>query len=1172
MQGWGIVFAAIAYLLFLFVVASYGDRRKPGAARIQRSPILRATIYSLSLAIYCTSWTFFGSVGLASKSGLDFLAIYLGPLLMITIGYPLFNHVVSVAKKERITSIADFIASRYGKSASVGAFAAVIAVLGTVPYIALQLKAISTSVDTMISQVEPSILRIEGAPVDTPLFISILLALFAVLFGTRNTDATEHHDGLVLAVATESIVKLVAFLAVGLYVTFYLFGGVGDLVQKAAASQFVSENFYGGIHPTRFLIYTLLSFGAFVLLPRQFHIGVVENHSSHELKTARWMFPLYLVLINLFVIPVAIAGMLTFGSSVDADIYVLALPLESKATAISYLVFIGGLSAATAMVIVACVALAIMISNNLILPLFLRLERRERNSGLGLRIDMSGRLLVIRRTTIFVILGLAYAYFEAVGDSAALASIGLLSFAALAQFAPAFFIGLFWRRATSIGALWGLGAGFGTWLYTLFLPTLLDPASTLMLEGAFGFDWLRPQSLFGVSAEPLTHGVIFSLLANALAYIVVSYLRQPLAIERMQASAFSIRGKITDAAPEPDSQVVTVAELKHSVASYLGHERTNRAFDHYFEQRGESANSRELASPDLIAHAEQLLASAIGAASSRLVMSLLLQRHAPSEERTIRLLGDASEALQYNRDLLQTALDQVEQGISVFDSEFRLSSWNRQFRGLLDLPAQMGQVGTPLSDLCEAIALRLEGPQSDTSTFTRQLLETDQTLNIKLAASGRILETQTNALPNGGLVISWSDITERVNAATALTIANETLERRVHERTEELTRLNEDLAKARESAEAANIGKTRFLAAVGHDILQPLNAARLYTSSLVEELAGSDSQKLAGNVDNALESVEDTLGAVLAISRLDAGALTPNITAFPISRLLDRLELEFRPVAQAKGLKLEVLRNDLNVLSDYSLLRRLLQNLISNAIKYTAAGSVTIDARVIRNQIVVEVCDTGTGIKAGDRELIFREFHRLEQGKKAAPGLGLGLSIVRRLASTLDHEIDVITEPGNGSTFKVSLPMAAQEPVQIQPEPDDATSSTDVSSLVVVCVDNDESILDGMNTLLGRWGCKVHLFSDPDKLRPIVRSINPDVLLADYHLDRENGLDVIASVRARTNRDLPAVLITADRSASVRNAARALEVTVMNKPLKPAALRALLKRVSNRIASATAAE
>ncbi len=717
-----------------------------------------------------------------------------------------------------------------------------------------------------------------------------------------------------------------------------------------------------------------------------------------------------------------------------------------------------------------------------------------------------------------------------------------------------------------------MGVGFCTWFYTLFLPTIIGSDAPLLTDGPLGLTWLRPQALFGMQAEPLNHGVIFSLLANTLALVVVSYVRKPLTIERMQAGIFSMRGKMAQTLPEHDGRTVTIAELKHSVGSYLGRDRAKRAFDTYFSQRGGDISNRDLADEDLIARAEQLLASAVGAASSRLVMSLLLQKHDPSEESTIRLLGDASEALQYNRDLLQTALDQVEQGISVFDSDFQLSSWNRQFRQLLDLPTELGQVGTPLTTLCGAISVKLKGDLADPENFIKHLLETDTTSQITLTASGRIIETQTNTMPNGGLVISWSDTTEKANAAQALTIANETLERRVRERTEELTRLNADLAKARESADAANIGKTKFIAAVGHDILQPLNAARLYTSSLVEELSGSTSQQLADNVDNALESVEDILGAVLAISRLDAGALTPNITVFPLSRLLDRLETEFRPIAQAKGLQLTVHRNDLSLRSDYSLLRRLLQNLISNAIKYTKAGSVTIDARVKRNKVVVEVKDTGIGIQPKDQEAIFHEFHRLEQGKRAAPGLGLGLSIVKRLASTLHHEVDVETHPGKGSIFKVTLPLAVPQKTGNDQSRENLQTKSDVSNLVVICVDNDETILDGMNTLMSRWGCQVHLFSGKAGVMAGITSLNPDIILADYHLDHENGLEVIAAVRAATQRDLPASLITADRSAAVRSSASALDITVMNKPLKPAALRALLTQLVKHGNSRTAAE
>ncbi len=1151
MQGWGIVLAALFYLLFLFVVASFGDRRKSDARRFKGRP----AIYALSLAIYCTSWTFFGSVGLATTTGLDFLAIYLGPVIMITLGAPLYSHIVAIAKSERITSIADFIASRYGKSTGVGALATIIAVLGTVPYIALQLKAISSSVEIMVTQYQPSVLETPGVPIDTSFIIALLLAAFAILFGTRHADATEHQDGLMLAVATESIVKLIAFLTIGLFVTFWIFDGAGDMLAKAQASEYVTTNFYAGIHPTRFAVFTLLSACAFVLLPRQFHVGVVENHSQADLKSARWMFPLYLVLINLFVIPVALGGMLSLGTSVDADTYVLALPLAQDATTISLIVFIGGLSAATAMVIVACVALAIMISNNLLLPAMLK---RSRTSEAG---DMAMTLLNIRRAAIFVIITLAFAYFKVAGDSAALASIGLLSFAAVAQFAPSFFGGLIWRRGTARGASWGMCVGFAMWSYTLFLPTLLDPNSQLLLSGPLGIDWLRPQALFGVEAAALDHGVFFSLFANTLAYVVASMSRLPRSIERMQANAFWIRGKRAADRPERLGRAITVAELRATVSNYLGHQRCDRALDRFYRDKGARYDTRELADEDVIHFSEQLLASAIGAASSRLVLSLLLQKHEDAGESTIQLLDDASEALQYNRDLLQTALDQVDQGISVFDRDFRLSSWNRQFRALLNLPAELGQAGIPLARLAEAIAVNSNEEFRSPSDLVKLLLDTDHPFYLTLKNSGRIIEIQTRPVPDGGHVISWNDMTEKEKAAQALQEANETLERRVRERTEELTRLNIDLARARENADAANIGKTRFIAAVGHDILQPLNAARLYASSLSEQLAKSPKQVLANNVDDALESVEDILQSVLAISRLDAGGLTPHFTVFSAQRLMKKLEVEFRPIAAAKGLDFKVVQNSFHIKSDYSLLRRLLQNLVSNAIKYTKSGQVTLDARVVRNQLVFEIVDTGAGIQDEDREAIFDEFRRLEEGKQLAQGLGLGLSIVKRLSQTLNHDVSFSSQLGKGSKFLVSVPLGAAPAATVAQIKSGNAGHSNFNGMLVYCIDNEKRILDGMRILLEGWGCEVVTFADSAPLLAQIKTSVPSFIIADYHLENETGLEVISSARAALGTEVPSVLITADRSAAVRNAARAINVNLLNKPLRPAALRALMESI-----------
>src|ERR1700676_2410257 len=423
LQGWVVVIIALAYIGFLFLVASYGDRRR----ELSRGSTSRLLIYPLSLAIYCTSWTFFGSVGLASRTGCDFLTIYIGPMLMVGLAYPFIIRIVRLAKGQNITSIADLIAARYGKSQAVAATVALIAIVGMVPYIALQLKAVSSSVGTILAQAYPG-----GAqPIvgDSALFVALLMAAFAVLFGTRHTDATEHQDGLMLAIATESIVKLLAFLAVGIFVTFVMFHGPFALFARALEQPHTAAVLTRVPHFTSFCAMTTLSLFAIVLLPRQFHVAVVENHSEAEIRRAAWLFPAYLVLINLFVVPIAMAGLLTFpAGKVDSDMFVLALPIAAHSELITLIAFVGGLSAATAMVIVESVALAIMVSNDIVVPLVLK--RHATRSGEPS--DGAAQLLTTRRIAIFVILLLAYIYYRSAGP-AQLASIGLLSFAAIAQ-------------------------------------------------------------------------------------------------------------------------------------------------------------------------------------------------------------------------------------------------------------------------------------------------------------------------------------------------------------------------------------------------------------------------------------------------------------------------------------------------------------------------------------------------------------------------------------------------------------------------------------------------------------------------------------------------------------------------------------------------------------------
>src|SRR5450432_1918206 len=571
LHDWGVIAAAFGYIGFLFLVASYGDRLSlPQRGRAG------ALIYPLSLAIYCTSWTFFGSVGFATRTSMDFLAIYIGPILMIACCTPLLRRVIRLAKSQNITSIADFIAARYGKSQAVAATVALIAIIGSVPYIALQLKAMASSLETILSEDQAfSSIPIIG---DIALIATLAMAAFAVLFGTRQTDATEHQHGLMLAVATESIVKLVAFIAVGAFVTFWMFSP-GELIERAMKTPEAVRVINYTPSAGNFLTMVLLSFCAIMLLPRQFHVSVVESSSDAEVGRARWLFPLYLVAINLFVIPIALAGLVTFPfGAVDSDMYVLALPMEANSPLLSVGVFVGGLSAATAMVIVECVALSIMVSNDIVVPLVLQ---RGVQSRAGQK-DFGDFLLRVRRFAIFAIMVMAYFYYRALGNTQ-LAAIGLLSFAAIAQLAPAFFGGLFWRRANASGAIGGMLVGFAVWFYTLFLPSFMDTsvAGILLLQhGLFGIEALRPQALFGADLPPLMHGVLRSLSLNILTYVVLSLLRQPSSIERLQAEVF-VLNELTPMTPafRRWRTTVTVQDILSTVAQYLGPDRARESFE-----------------------------------------------------------------------------------------------------------------------------------------------------------------------------------------------------------------------------------------------------------------------------------------------------------------------------------------------------------------------------------------------------------------------------------------------------------------------------------------------------------------------------------------------------------------------------------------------------------------
>jgi PAS domain S-box-containing protein len=1266
---WFVSIVALFYLGLLFGIAFYGDR----SATAWRSGTKEQVIYALSLAIYCTSWTFYGSVGRAASNGIDFVMIYVGPILMMGLGYPLLSRVLRIARAQNVTSIADFVGARYGKSQLVAALATIIAVIGVLPYIALQLQAVTLSFDALTAPAPAGGLASASLPFwqDTAFYVALMMAGFSILFGVRHVHASERHQGMILAIAFESLVKLGAFLALGLFVTFGLFHGPMDMAHRVAAEPRLADGLSAFAFQPSWVSITLLSAMAFICLPRQFHVAVVESGGPTSLRRAVWLFPLYLVAINVFVPAVAVAGLVGLHGRTIPDLFVVMLPMAAGQSLLSLVVFIGGLSASTSMVIVECVALSTMICNELVVPVLLR--RRALGDASGGAVG--GLLLTIRRVAVFAIVLAAFAYHEAIGDRYPLASIGLLSFCAVAQFAPALIAGLFWRGAHRSGAVAGMVGGILVWAYALLLPSLSEAG------------WLSPSSVLGIgwvpsivaALDPLTNGAAWSLLVNVGLLVGVSLLSRAGERDRQQADIF-VTGEVQVAAAEAGrpGHAAIFDDLQSLAARYLGADRVEHLF-------AGVAGYRE---KDLAAFTERLLSGAIGAASARIVVAAVLRRRWATIGTTRAILNEASQAILFNRDLLRATLENVAQGIGMFDPELCLAAWNRRFVELWGLPEELVAIGTPLGAIIDSAGRHESSVAIDLHDVLAAQADPDRRAGHHVyerrRADGRVLELQTNPMPAGGFVVACTDITERVRtlealrdserrirvytdnvpvliayvdrderyrfsnqpyeeamghagligrsirevlgderygrlkrhveaalagerqsfeiefphtgfslargtyiphvddagevvgfftlyediteerrAEAVLREANELLEGRVSERTRELTALNAELARAKAEADAANVGKTRFLAAASHDLLQPLHAARLFTGALAESARSRKTAALAGQVDQALGAVDELLQALLDISKLDAGALRPQPRPVVVGEVLRGVAASLEPIAQQRGLRLRVVDCWAVAVTDPTLLRRVLQNFLSNAIRYTRTGTVLMGCRRRGGHLIVEVWDTGPGIAADKRSVIFEEFRRLDaQDAETPAGLGLGLAIVERICRMLDHPIGLRSWLGQGSVFSVSLPLGGEAPPpSLAAMPRRVPNA--LAGRVALCIDNEPSVLAAMRTLLEGWSLTVLTAGDSaGARRELARGrAMPDIVLIDYHLDGdETGLTALAALATDIGR-VPGILITADYTEALRLMAQASGYPLLNKPLRPAALRALMAQL-----------
>lgn len=1307
LQSWVPLVVAVAYGGLLFTVAWWGDRR-PAVA----SGVPSALVYSLALGVYCTSWTFFGAVGRATTNGWDYLAIYLGPILVFAVLNRVPARIIAISKQRRVTSIADFIAARYGKSHGLAVLISLMALMAVLPYIALQLKAVARSYGIMAGG--ETLTPFDGSPDTVALFIAAVLAVFTILFGTRQVDVTESHRGMVLAVAFESAVKLLAFTAVGLFVLFGVLDGPGDLVNRMQADATLALLWSSATLNMPFLVHMVLAMLAILCLPRQFHITVVENRDAADLRLARWAFPIYLSVFSVFVIPIAVAGSLGFGGA-DADAFVLTLPLAHGHNGLALLAFLGGFSAATAMVIVATIACSTMLCNEVIVPAMLRLRRGPLPEGR----DLARMLLRIRRVLVVLIIGLGWVFFQLLGEYGALASMGLLAFVAVAQFGPALICGLYWKGATRAGALAGMMAGFGLWLYTLLIPAVIESGwldGGWLRDGPLGLAWLNPYGLLGLSAaEPVTHGALWSLGTNLATLVTVSLMSTPGLLERKQAADFVGDGAAGDGRPGEEALPrlrgsATVGDLRILAERFVGRAKAEEAFRQHFGARGIEPTESTRCDAETMELAERLLAGAMGAAASRMVLASALKGGELQLEEVASIVGSASQVSRFNRDLLETTLENVPQGISVVDADLRLVAWNRTYAELFDYPRELLRVGTPVADLIRYNArLGRCGPGDPEEHVAKRVAYLAQggRHSFQRQQGGRVLEMRQTPLPGGGFVTTFSDITEhkrveavlreserniraytdivpvliayvdrdmrfrfinrayeselgiprgeiigcrvdevmsrerfvaretqmraalagrrqnfevqladgegrvrwleasyipqvesdgtvlgffavfheiteRREAELALQETLDNLEQRVADRTQELSELNDRLVmenelrrgveralrEAKAEAEAANLSKTRFLAAASHDLLQPLNAARLFTSALGQREHDERTHAAIERIDTSLRAAEDLLATLLDISKLDAGALEPKVSVFSIEDVLDALGVEYGAMARERGIELSTVGSHAAVRSDRRFLRRIVQNFLSNALRYTPRGGrVVLGCRRRNGCLRIEVWDTGPGIPESRREEIFEEFRRLHpKDQVGEKGMGLGLAIARRMARTLDHRIDVRSWPGRGSVFSVEVPISREVRRPRQPGRRSKASTGALEGLLVVCVDNQPAILEGMVQLLETWGCEVLTAAGTAEALEVIsaRARHPDLVLADYHLEEgDTGLATIFAVRERYGHVAGAV-ITADHRDELKILARGAGLPLLRKPVKPAALRAMMGQLTAR--------
>ncbi len=1128
--NWQLSALSIGYIGLLFLIAFLGNKYRHKIARKSQG-----IIYALTLGVYCTSWSFLGTTGQASTNFLSHIPIYLGPILLFVFAWPFIQRIVRVSLKLNLTSLADLLASRYGKSHNLAIMVTIVALIGTMPYIALQLKAIVYSFQQL--QAEQTLVTWRFG-----LISSLVLAGFTVIFGIRHIDVTERHPGVMLAIAFESLVKLFAFLAVGIFVTFFVFDSPMDIWYKTGANLQLEQqlNFPNMMSMLAMLVIVM---AAFLSLPRQFQVMVVELKDPKDTKLSRKIFPLYLLVFAIFAAPLGIAGQMLLGNSVPSDAYVLFLPWHQEQTWLTLFAFLGAISAASSMVIISSIALSTMLSNEIVFPYIFRASKTKNTDFDQFRL----RLLNIRKVLVFLVILLGYGMFLMTSPDT-LSSLGEIAFGAFAQLTPALVAAFYWRRASLTGVYAGILIGFSLWFLLNFIPQ------------------------FGLYEQPFTDSFLsanttvslLSLTVNILVMWALSQISRQSVQERVQASLF-----LEWQAPKPLSSQkkrhVDERDLEVLVSRFVGEGKAKISFKQFQQGIVKKEVSQQDYNQQLLLHTENTLASVMGASSARLVLSSALDGRDIALDEIAVLVEDASsQQRKFSQNLLQSAIENASEGISIVDNELKLVAWNKKYIDLFSYPKELVYKGCPIKHLIRYNASRGLCGDGEISRQVEKRL--DYLRNGSPHSSerqhpdGQVIRIQGNPLPGGGFVMLFSDVTAYKEAERVLKDTNIDLEAIITERTKKLEKTNEDLDIAREKAEQAHIKKSLYLKACSHDLMQPLEAARLFTSALSSQGNLSESQfRQVKNIDHSLKVANDLLADLGEIARIESGNITAHYTTFSINDLFTDLAQEFSASAEEYDVKFRVVYCKAWITSDRNLLRRILQNLIGNAFRYASPGKVLLGARIVNKQVSIQVLDNGPGIPLEKQELVFEQFTQLENNPNhASRGLGLGLNITQSLAQLLGHPLSLKSKEHHGCKFTVAITKAHR---QFNIEIEKPVAKIGLKDVTVMCIDNDPDVLNGMIELLGAWHCNVLSADSFEQAKDVFSNHQNDIeiLLVDYQLNNnQDGLTLTKQLRETTNHFIPAILITATTEIDIEERTQNANVGFMRKLVKPAALRAMM--------------